>query len=73
MTIRSIYAKQDEEGPERGAVVFCSAVSDGGGLIQAAVGSAGGCGRRPLKRVGEARNATSRVAWRTLRKACAWP
>src|SRR5258706_8707341 len=36
-----------------------------GGLIQAAVGSTGGCGALRLNRSGCARKAASRVAWRS--------
>ena len=48
-----------------------SAVSDGGGLIHAAVGRAEGVGRSPLKRLGVARNAASRVTCRAVRSAWA--
>ena len=47
--------------------------SCGGGLIQAAVGIASSCGALSLKRLGLARNAASRVAWRVTRMACARP
>jgi hypothetical protein len=51
------------------------AADDGfiGGLIHAAFGSAGGFGKRPLKRMGLAANAASRVTARSAVIAAAVP
>lgn len=54
-------------------VLESSALSGVGGLIQTAVGSAGGVGRRPLKRFELVRKAVFRGPCLSARAACAWP
>jgi len=53
--------------------LLCMSASRDGSLIQAAVGSFGGVGRRPLNRSGLAANAVSRTLARSARIAVAVP